>query len=108
MDGVYSPLSDFDQMKITNIVSVIHLDGDIHMDACTKLLVINHRNYKITGNKKKNNLPSYVHKPGDIIFVGRKNIKRGIIRSEKNNFKNAMVVDIACDNKFLNARVKKI
>nr|QBK90009.1 MAG: transcription factor TFIID [Pithovirus LCPAC101] len=107
MEGEYLQLSDFDKMNITNIVSVIHLDGEIDMDVCTNLIVINHRNYKIVGRKKKNNLPSYVHNPGDIIFVGRKNIKRGIIRSEKNNFKNAMIVDIACDDKFLNARVSK-
>lgn len=91
--------------KISTMVHYTLLKCNIDIMKLVSLLPIRYqKKSKMVSTKKKIDLPP-IENPGEIIYAGYKNIKRGLIRSTKTNFKNELCIDIASNSKFIHCKV---
>lgn len=89
--------------KISMMVTHVPFNGTIDMVKVLSLLPLRYIKNNSKSYRSKINLPD-VEIPGEIIYTGYHDIKRGFIRSKKNNFENGISIDIAAD-KFVNLKV---
>lgn len=115
----------FDDLSVSNMVVSVPLTTKINLMTVISLIPLFYPPNRMT-HKKKIELPSVAssevieyskeHRtdfgycfPGDIIYAGYRSgdivIKRGMIRSKKKPFNNAIELDIASQQKFINCRL---
>jgi len=92
--------------SISTMVNKIPLNCKLDTVKLVSLLVVRYQKEQKIITKKKLDLPP-IKNPGEIISVGYKDIKRGLIRSAKDNFKNALIIDIASNTKFINFKISE-
>ena len=100
-------MSNRDKTHDTDISTMVHhvlLNCEIYPLKLVSLLSLRYIKKKKFSTKKKIDLPK-IETPGEIISSSFRSIKRGIIRSVKSNFKNAVSIDIASNSKFINLRI---
>ncbi len=116
---------NFDDLRVSTMVVDVPLTTRINLMTAVSLIPLFYPMSKKT-HKKKIELPPVASQdfinlsekqntdfgycfPGDIIYAGYRNgqfvIKRGMIRSKKNPFNNAIELDIATEDKFINCRM---
>ena len=115
----------FDDLSVSNMVVNVPLNTKIDLMSIISLIPLFYPPNRMT-HKKKIELPEIASReliqfskdrktdfgycfPGDIIYAGYRSgdivIKRGMIRSKKKPFKNAIELDIGSEQKFINCRL---
>ena len=100
-------MSNRDKTHDTDISTMVHhvlLNCEIYPMRLVSLFALRYIKKNKFSTKKKIDLPE-IEIPGELISSSYKTTKRGIIRSNKTIFKNAMSIDIASNTKFVNLRI---
>nr|QBK90096.1 MAG: uncharacterized protein LCPAC102_00060 [Pithovirus LCPAC102] len=115
-------MKKFKDLKVSTMVNSVPLTGNIDLLKTVSLIRLYYPKFIKSNRKKKIDFPNVASNdiietseriridnghcfPGDITYTGYRNIKRGMIRSKKNAFKNAIGIDIASPTKFVSCKI---
>lgn len=97
-------IPNFDDLKITTTTLILQLEGQVVPEAAFQLLPITRVNMPVKRSAAKCKLP-HCPTPGAILSMKFKNSTRGVVRSIKRPFKNAVTIDISTSKKNISVKL---
>lgn len=97
-------IAKFENLKITTMTLILPLLGGVNIEAAFQLFYITRVPVITSGKSTKCKIP-HCDTPGSILAMKFFTASRGIIRSQKRPFKNAVTIDISTMRKNVNVKL---